>query len=361
MKSLWTLAVVATIGTFVTRYADMPIKHCIIHKIERTVPGEQITVQSREEELPSEGPIASLFEQYKLNFLKRSQKQYGHFNVEAEGNPLPGLLREHVSKKITFTHLSQAAMQHLKLLLDSVEDAFSASVLFVFEELGEQNSAYVFWLNHESALQITRDLEVQETQFMDTSKLQYAAKIDLQEWLDDDTHKYMSLLATRGNKPFTDAFTQFMAFEEGVDLVAQTTEFLEIVEEYAEALPEESAKEYKTKLMDYCIEQNQMGAPVFIEELSSQLDERKPEVFVDFVVEKQQQKEQIPKTEIHTDRASLKRYIRFAGRDKNMSISFASDVFGEAVEYDEKEGALIIKQMPKSLKEQLNRYKNKAG
>jgi nucleoid-associated protein len=65
------------------------------------------------------------------------------------------------------------------------------------------------------------------------------------------------------------------------------------------------------------------------------------------------ERQQAPAVEMYTDRSSLKRYVRYFGRDKNMSISFSADMFGQEIVYDEVAGTLTIKQIPKSLKQQL--------
>lgn len=329
----------------------MTLKHCIIHKIERSSANEQISRQIREEENNAEGPIASLFEQLKRTFLGRSQKQYGHFDTELTDNPLPAWLKDHCKAGSSFHSLSKSIVDQLKIKLDSTEDGFQAHLLIAMDRVLEQDQFYIFWIRHEEAQHIANNLEVETSRFIEASKLQYAVRINLDEWQEQDSQKYMSLLTARGNKELSEAFSQLCGFSAGLDLVEDTREFLGIVDQFTENLPEEDGREYKTKLLDYCIEQDSHGTPVFIKEISSQLNEEAPQQFADFVAEKQQ----TVKEELHTDRASLKRYIRFFGRDKNISISFSADMFGEHIQYDAQSGTLTIKQIPKSLKEQLSK------
>ena len=91
-------------------------------------------------------------------------------------------------------------------------------------------------------------------------------------------------------------------------------------------------------------------------ELSFQVDQKEPTRFSQFAQERQTD----PIDEIHTDRARLKRYVRFSGRDKNLSISFSSDRFGEGIVYDTDSESLIIKDIPKSLKQQLVKHQSKS-
>ena len=327
----------------------MSIKHSIIHHIERPAPGHDIETQVREQENSGVGPVHSLLEQLKQSFQRSSQKQYGHFDRDNTETPLCGWLQEQQQGKASFANLSQRMLQHLQQKLGDNDEVFSVHVLFVLETVMEQDIFYVFWINHRDANHIDSHLEVASARFVDPAKLQYAAKIYLTEWLEDDSQKYLALLSSRGNKNLSDAFTDFIGFTNGVDLAEDTGEFLGILDRYAESLPEEKVTEYKGKILDYCIDQDKKGQPVVFDEISSQLDDNEPKGFSSFISDNQQ----TPKTEIYTDRSSLKRYVRYFGRDNSMSISFSADMFGEDIIYDPRSGTLTLKRIPKSLQQQL--------
>ena len=330
----------------------MTLKHCILHKIERAVPGADIQLQLREQENSRDGAIYSLFEQLKQSYLRSSQKQYGFFDNTLQENPLPQWLREQHEGKSAFDSLSQRAMSHLQQQPEKTDEVFSTHLLFAIETIMDQEQFYVFWITHTEALNITNDLDVTLNLHIDSSKLHYACKLQIEEWLEEESPKYLSLMTSRGNKPLADAFTQFTGFTAGIDLVEQTGEFLNIVDQYADTLEPDRVSEYKNTVIYYCVQQDRQGAPVVFEELSNQVNEKAPEHFASFVSERQQD----DKNEIHTDRSSLKRYIRFFGRDNHMSISFAADMFGSDICYDEQKGELLIKKIPKSLRQQLARH-----
>lgn len=327
----------------------MTLKHCILHKIERTVPGAAISSRLREQENNCEGAIYSLFEQLKQSYLRSSQKQYGYFNKEQEDIPLPQWLREQQQAKTAFHSFSQRAMSQLIQQLENTDEVFTAYLMFAIENVLEQQQFYVFWVTQSEALNINSELEVDSSQYIDSAKLQYAARVQIEEWLEQASPKYLSLMTARGNKSLSEAFTQFIGFCAGIDLVEQTSEFLTIVDQYADTLVPDRVSEYKNKVMDYCVQQDRQGAPVIYEELSEKVNEA---ALAGFIIDRQQDK----KTELHTDRNSLKRYIRFFGRDNHMSISFAADKFGSDICYNEQTGELLIKKIPQSLRQQLARH-----
>ncbi|NVJ52021.1 MAG: nucleoid-associated protein [Gammaproteobacteria bacterium] len=336
----------------------MTIQHCSIHRIYRTKPGADVTLQLRPNEIAPEGPVVSLFEQLKLTFARSTQKQYGLFNPELGDNPLPALLQKMQDESLGFSTLTHQVMEHMKLQFDKTSEPFEAHVFIVMEELVEQSFFYVYWINHTDAQFINSDLEVDTLQFVDPSKLKYGFKVDIEQWKVDGWDQYMSQLVSKGNKDVADGFGDFSGFISSVDLKAQTESFLSVVDEFVDSQEPSIGERLKSKIVEYCIDQDMAGSPVDLDDLSTQLDEENPHRFAEFVSEKKPE----TKKEIYTDRASLKKYVRFFGRDKNLSISFSSEMFGDNIVFDEGSDELILKQIPKSLKAQLTRYiKRKQG
>lgn len=331
----------------------MSLKHCIIHHIERPVPGAEVVTRLRDGENPTTDATFSLFEQLKQSFQRSSLKQYGCFDREQGDNPLPGWLRDQLAEKSSFAAISTRIMEQLQQKMQAHDEAFSAHIMLALETVMDQPQFYIFWITHTDANYIDSDLEVSSARFIDSGKLYYAARLFIEEWLEQETRKYLAIITARGNKNLSDSFADFIGFSAGLDPVEDTGEFLDIVDRYVDSLPEEKTSDIKGKILDYCIEQDKYGAPIVFDDISSQLDDASPEQFASFVTEQQQQ----PRNEIYTDRGSLKRYVRFFGRDNTMSISFSSDLFGDEVIYDEAKGTLTLMKIPKSLKQQLSRQK----
>jgi len=333
----------------------MSLKHCIIHKIERTQPAGQVSCEIRDIDNPATGSVVSVFEQAKQCYQRSGQKQFGHFDKTKGDNPLSQWLKDQQQGKSDFNSLSKRIAEHLKTSLENTDEPFSMHLMLAIDVVMEQEFFYIFWLEHSEANQITGDMDVLPTAYLNTSRIPFAVKVYLHEWLEEDSLKYLSLLVSRGNKNLSDAFTDFSAFSQGVDLAEQTNEFLDVVDQFADTLPEDKMNEYKAKVINYCVEQDKTGEPVCLQDLSHQVNENAPREFSSFVQEQNPEQHE----EFHTDRGSLKRYIRFSGRDNAMSISFSADKFGQDVTFNPQTGELTIKQVPKSLKQQLSKYLQK--
>ena len=340
----------------------MTIKHCIIHGISSSDDHGKlkISLKLRDQENPTEGASVSLFTQLKQALQRSATRQYGYFDPEQSDNPLPSWLDKLTKQELGFVSVTKKITEQLRLVLSEQtssenNESISAHLLFVVEELMEHDYLYLFWINHSNAQQIDSHLEVQDLSFIDTTKINYVLKLDFSQWAIKDWQQYLTLQTSRGNKELAHAFTKFTGFISGVDLQQQTNEFLQIVDQYADSLEKEESNPTKNAIVNYCVDQDMQGNPVNIDSLSQVLDEQQPGKFAEFVSEKQE----LPQQEIYTHRNSLKKYVRFYGREKDLSISFSSDRMEDNITFDTETGSLTFKQVPKSLQAQLAKYLQK--
>ncbi len=329
----------------------MSLKHCIIHKIERLQPATEVVLTLAEKELDPQSSVFSLYQQLRVRFMRSAQKRYGHFDPEQSANPCHGLLKDYLEDKSSFTTYCQKIMANMKSSYQKIDDPFSAHVLFAFSEVNFQPELLIFWINYEEVMKIGSDLKVSACQYINTGKLQFVVKIKTEEFMLNQSQRYMSVYANRGNKDITQAFMHFCGFVSVVDLVKETDEFLQIVDQFSDEIPDQDVSAYKDTLLNYCIEQDKEGLPVVMDELSELVNDQQPEQFSSFVADNQQQ----PQAQFHPDRSRLKKYVRYYGRDKNLSISFAANMYGQQINYHADSDTLSISQIPKSLKAQLKK------
>lgn len=333
----------------------MSIKHCIIHQVTRNNSGEKVIIETRAEENGNEDAIVSLFTQLKQSLQRSATRQYGLFDPNQSDNPLPGWLSKFKNSEMGFVTVTKKITEQLQLSLADSEEPLQAHLLFVVEELMEHQYLYLFWINHSDAQTINSHLEVEELTFVDGNKLNYVMKLDFSQWEIKDWQQYLTVQTSRGSRELAHAFLGLVGFVSGVNLQQQTDEFLEIVDQYTETLDKDQSNPTKNAIVNYCVDQDMQGNPINFESLSQTLDENNPEKFSQFVNEQQE----TPQKEIYAHRNSLKKYVRFYGREKDLSISFSSDRMDDNITYDEDTGSLTFKQVPKSLQAQLAKYLKK--
>src|SRR5690606_7665368 len=120
------------------------------------------------------------------------------------------------------------------------------------------------------------------------------------------SHPHLSSFPTRRS---SDAFANLVGFSDKYDIKSDTAQFLQIVEDYTQDLDEQDARVTRTKVVDYCLEQNKAGKSVVIADLSqtlaSEIKKHEPEHFSRFVQEKQPEK----KAEFIPDSSQIRNYV----------------------------------------------------
>ena len=196
------------------------------------------------------------------------------------------------------------------------------------------------------------------------------------------TPNTLPFLLAGGTAPLQNAILEAIGFTDTLNTTAETEEFLEIVDSYSRTLPEEQAFEYKSKVVDYCIEQDLRGEPVVFEELenhlASETNAKPAEAFSHYVIEKKKERRKQPvpagatpeeliaagaptadvadavKAELIPDRKKLKGFIRFSGKNKDLSLSFSAALLGKDIEFNPANKSLLIHKVPESLLKQLS-------
>ncbi|CAA0078964.1 Nucleoid-associated protein YejK [BD1-7 clade bacterium] len=333
----------------------MALEKIILLKLQRSEFAGPVNKQQRSELNAADGPIYSLFETAKHQLNKSASKRFGFFDDNAEHKQLIGLLTNWQSETLDLPAMANKAAEQLQIQLELAETPFTATLLFAQESLLGQNYFYLLWLPTSEIIQVGGELEPYVSESIEPTKLQFALRLHIDEWQSSGSPKYLTQLLNRGSKDLAEAFERFSSFTEGLDLKQQTAEFIDIIESYSADMPEEDSKQFKTQVLDYCVDQDKVGNPVKVDELSEAIDQEAPQKFAEFVVKHQEQ----PEKEIYTDRSSLKKYMRFSGRDNSLSISFNAERFGSDITYEPASGTLSISQLPKSLRTQLSGYADK--
>lgn len=326
----------------------MALQHCILHSIHRATETSPIEVKLRDEDNDGDG-VLSLYEQLGQTYRRSALRQVGQFDPERSDNPFPGLLQDLKEEKTSLARVSQKLMDSLKHTLDGHNEPFRAHILFALENVMNQDVLSMFWIDHQEAIRINNDLALEFVEYIDTKHLLAGVSIHLSDYHESPDSTYLSYFNARGEKELGECIKDFCCFTTEVNTAADTEAFLNIVEQFTEQLPEDNAAPMRNEIVDYCIEQNMAGEPVHVDVLSNLINEREPEGFSNFVAERQE----VPKKIIHTHRPSLKKFGRISARDKDISLSFSSNLIGEGIEFDAENNTLMIRHLPKGLKEQL--------
>lgn len=331
-----------------------------------------------------EGALAPYYQQaasqLKGILMQRSGKRYGVFSDEQPS--VRGLIKNWQRDSLSFQSFSKRLTEHLSETLDSSKFEIDGYLAYFYETLADSNKLYVFHLRHKESVSVGADMSLTETRYIDFSNTGFGVCINLTDWQLDDDSKYITFSFGRGDKPLQNHMAAGIGFTDTLNTRAETEEFLSIVDQYSQTLPEDQRYEYKAKVVNYCMGQDLRGDPVVFHELADHMaaetEAHPAEAFSNFIIEKKRQTRQqqrnnldsspepqadqgaatnegadMIKAELIPDRKQLRGFIRYSGKSKDLSISFSANLMGEGIEFDAANKRLVVNAIPESLLKQL--------
>ncbi|HCF2446955.1 TPA: nucleoid-associated protein YejK [Pseudomonas aeruginosa] len=332
----------------------MPIRHVIVHQIEKRPDGSPAVLHTRDSELPDSQSMENLLADLNENYNAKQGKAWGLFHEASGAYPLSGWLNDFLDGKQDFTAFSHKAVEQLLKLMEESNLSTGGHVLFAHYQQGMTDYLAIALLHHSEGVAVTESLDVTPAKHLDLGQLHLAARINISEWRNNKQSKqYISFIKGKNGKKVSDYFRDFIGCHEGVDAPSETRTLLKAFSDFVESenLADEQAR-YKTEtLVDYASSQAKLGEPITLEALSELIDEDRPRAFFEHI----RNKDYGMATEFPADKRTLNQFRRFTGRAEGLSISFEAHLLGSKIEYDEGRDQLIIRQVPTQLKDQLKR------
>ncbi|MDG9785067.1 nucleoid-associated protein YejK [Metapseudomonas otitidis] len=334
----------------------MPIRHCIVHLIDKKPDGSASTLHARDSELAESKAIENLLADLNDSYNAKQGKAWGFFHEESGAYPFSGWLKAYLEGG-EFAPFTRQAAEHLQKLMDESNLSTGGHVLFAHYQQGMTDYLAIALLHHSEGVTVTESLELAPARHLDLGQLHLAARINLSEWRNNAQSKqYISFIKGKNGKKVSDYFRDFIGCQEGVDAPGETRTLLKAFSDFVEQedLAEEQAREKTKTLVDYATTQAKLGEAITLEELSGLIDEDRPRAFFEHI----RNKDYGLSPEIPPDKRTLSQFQRFTGRAEGLSISFEAHLLGSKIEYDEGRDMLIIRQVPTQLKDQLKRRKD---
>jgi len=328
----------------------MDIRHIIVHSIEKDQHQDQadIDIHLREEELPVDDRVISLLDGVREVYTNKTGKAFGELG---EDRFFSRELRRLYEGNMDFIEFTNVAMNELKGHLAAQPLATGGYLLFSDFENNGRHYFMVVMLKSKDGLSFDDELELMDAHHLDLDKLHFAARVDVNSWQSEDDGNNVSFVKGRASTSVTLYFKEFLGIEEFSESVKTTQNLVTAVTNYCRQeleLGNEDIEAYKKTVHDYCKMKNENEDPIFLDELSRYLDEENPTRFMEYA-----QENYVIPNEFQVDKNRLRRFLRYSGQDKGVSVSFTSEVFGSRVKYDPETDILTINQVPKTLKKQL--------
>lgn len=331
----------------------MPIRHSIIHQIDKKPDGSPAVLHVSDTELVESQSTENLLQDLNEAYNAKTGKGWGLFHAQSGAFPLSGWLKAFVDGG-DFIEFSTIAVEHLTKLMEESNLSVRGHVLFAHYQQGMTDNLVVALLQHSEGITVNADLSVTPSKHLDFGNINMAARINISEWRNNPkSRQYISYLKGSKGRKATDYFRDFIGCQEGVDGPGETRTLLKAYSDFvtAEDMHEDSAREKTQALVSYSMAQAKIGEQITLDELSELIDEERPKAFYDFIRNKDYGlSEKIP-----ADKRTLNQFRRYTGRSESMSISFEQHMLGSKIEFDKEAGTLILRGLPTQLADQLKR------
>ncbi|NOR69014.1 MAG: hypothetical protein GQ532_04860 [Methylomarinum sp.] len=326
----------------------MNINHIIVHSIEKEQHQTAITLHLRTEELQVDDKVVSLLEGVRSVYTNKTGKAFGMLGINRS---FSRELKKFQQDEIEFIEFTNVAMNELKGHM--AQEPLATGGYLLFSDFNNNGKHYfmVIMLKSKDGLSFDDELKLMDAHHLELDKLHFAARVDVDSWLSDAGENNVSFVKGRASSAVTTYFKEFLGVEEFSESAKTTQTLVTAVINYCRQeleLDNEATESYKITVHDYCKSKHANEEPIFLDELSRFLDEETPSAFMEYA----QEKYEIP-NEFQVDIGKLRKFLRYAGYDKDVRISFTSEIFGTRVKYDSETDVLTIKQPPNSLKKQL--------
>jgi nucleoid-associated protein len=335
---------------------EMPIRHLIIHHIDKKPDGNPSVLTLSQAELPENKETENLLSDLNDAYNAKQGKAWGFFKGDCGAYPLSGWLKSFVQTQSDFTTLASQSVEHLQKLMEESNLSTGGHVVFAHYNQGMTDYLVIALVHHAEGIAITDSLSVEPAMHVDLKQLHLGARINLSEWQNNSNSKqYISFLSGKNGKKASDYFRDFLGCQEGVDGPSETRTLLKAFSDFVESedMPEQAAREKTDTLVSYANTQAKIGSTISLDELSGLIDEEHPKAFYDHV----RNKDYGLSHEIPPDKRTLKQFQRFTGRAEGLSISFEAHLLGGQIKFDEARDILIIRKVPTQLKDQLKKTK----
>ncbi|MGQ3825711.1 nucleoid-associated protein YejK [Pseudomonas alliivorans] len=332
----------------------MPIRHIIVHQIDKKPDGTPAVLHARDTELGASQAIENMLADLNDSYNAKQGKAWGLFHAESGAYPFSRWLKDYLDDSQDFTSFSRAAVEYLQTLMEESNLSTGGHVLFAHYQQGMTDYLTVALLHHSEGVAVNDTLDVTPAKHLDLGQLHLAARINISEWKNNNQSKqYISFIKGKNGRKVSDYFRDFIGCQEGVDAPGETRTLLKAFSDFVESedLPEEQAREKTNTLVCYATSQAKLGEPMTLEELSGLIDEDRPKAFYDHI----RNRDYGLSPEIPADKRTLNQFRRFTGRAEGLSISFEAHLLGSKIDYDENAGTLTIRNLPTQLRDQLKR------
>ncbi len=330
---------------------SLHLSNVILHQLTKN-DQDELVVNYRPEALANDASTESLVAELHRVFHAKAGKGFGSFESDSD---FQQWLQELRREERDFYDFSQVCAQRLNQEISKYPFAEEGTLVLAEYQSLATDYLFIGLLPSNHSLKVTEGLEILSTDYLDITKMDIAARIDLSSYeTDKESNRYLAYIKGRVGRKVADFFLDFMQAEVGLDTKKQNQVLMQAVEDFCadSQLDKEETNSYRKQVADYCNEQIKAGDEVFVKELSGELPASEGGTsFHQFTQEQGYDLEE----SFPGDRATVRKLTKYVGAGGGLNVSFDSMLLGERIFYDPETDTLTIKGTPPNLRDQLSR------
>ncbi|MEO2266565.1 nucleoid-associated protein YejK [Pseudoalteromonas pernae] len=326
------------------------VKKLVVHYVDKE--DENTQIHLRNDEMPINERVNIFIEQLHHAYNGKPGKGFCAFSEE-KSSVVASCMQSYRNHEMGFWHVTEKAADVLKEELDKYAFNETGYLIFCHYQYVATDYILIALLNIKEHYSITTELDLASSRHLDITRMQLAARIDLQAWdTQADENRYISFIKGRAGRKVADFFLDFLGCEEGIDPKQQSRSMLTAVEDYLsdQGLDKAEKDERRKEVFDYCNDRINSGEDANLEEIGSVISKDDESSFNDFY---QQQNYDIAES-FPVDKKTVTGMVKLSGMGGGVSVGFERKHLGERVIYDPVNDTLTIKGVPPNLKDQLD-------
>ncbi|CAH8203102.1 nucleoid-associated protein YejK [Vibrio sp. SA48] len=330
---------------------SLHLTNVILHQLSKNEQDE-LVVKYRSQSLDNDTSTENLVAELHRVFNSKAGKGFGSFKSDSD---FQTWLQELRQGERNFYDFSQVSAQRLKEELSKYP--FADEGILVMAEYQSLATDYLFIgiLPLNQSLKVTEGLDISATDYLDISKMDIVARIDLSSFeTDKESNRYLAYIKGRVGRKVSDFFLDFLQADVGLDTKVQNQVLMQAVQDFCSdsKLEKDEAINYKKQVYDYCNEQIKAGEEIQVRELSGELSPSQDGTsFLEYTAAHGYDLED----SFPGDRSTVRKLTKFVGAGGGLNVSFDSLLLGERIFYDPETDTLTIKGTPPNLRDQLTR------
>ncbi|WP_426248380.1 nucleoid-associated protein, partial [Pseudomonas sp. TWR3-1-1] len=156
----------------------MPIRHSIIHQIDKKPGGSPAVLHVSDTELVESQATENLLNDLNIAYNAKTGKGWGFFHAQSGTFPLSGWLQTFIDGG-NFIEFSRTAVEHLTRLMEESNLSVGGHVLFTHYRQGLTDYLVIAMLQQSESVTVNADLSVTPSKHLDFGNIHLAARINL--------------------------------------------------------------------------------------------------------------------------------------------------------------------------------------